>query len=146
MSKVTMPDLPIGYWLKETDNLLTKHVNRVHKANGITRFEWQVLNMLSQTGGSDRDSIFGIMRTFIEDAELDKILNRFMGLGWIEQFSVADSPEANFRLTENGRAQHKLILATQKEARKKIMQGIDETDYATTLRVLQQMVDNLRQS
>ena len=38
--------LPIGYWLKHTDEVITKHVNQVLSDNGFTRFRWQVLNIL----------------------------------------------------------------------------------------------------
>jgi hypothetical protein len=43
-------NLPIGYWLKHTDELLTKHINNVQTANGVSRSPWQVLNSLYESG------------------------------------------------------------------------------------------------
>jgi hypothetical protein len=39
MNQVTKPNLPIGYWLKQADKLLTEKINEVQAANGVSRFE-----------------------------------------------------------------------------------------------------------
>lgn len=31
------------YWLKQADKLIIEHINRIQTANGVSRFEWQVL-------------------------------------------------------------------------------------------------------
>jgi hypothetical protein len=54
MNKDVKPNLPIGYWLKQVDNLLNEQINRVHAASGITRSDCQVLNILSETGTGTR--------------------------------------------------------------------------------------------
>ncbi|HZC78959.1 MAG TPA: hypothetical protein VE258_14505 [Ktedonobacterales bacterium] len=38
--------LPIGYLLKHTDEVITRHVDQVLDDRGFNRFRWQVLNML----------------------------------------------------------------------------------------------------
>jgi hypothetical protein len=37
MTQSAKPHLPIGYWLKHTDEVITKHINRVQLANGVSR-------------------------------------------------------------------------------------------------------------
>jgi len=61
-----IPNLPIGYWLKQADNLITQHINRVQAANGVSRFEWQVRNLLYEAGAASRERLFETMRTFVD--------------------------------------------------------------------------------
>lgn len=49
MVPATKPNLPIGYWLKHTDEMLTKHINDVQTANGVSRSQWQVLNAIHES-------------------------------------------------------------------------------------------------
>jgi DNA-binding MarR family transcriptional regulator len=143
MKMKQQPQLPIGYWLKQTDNAITAYANKVQQANGVSRAEWQVLNLLNDAGSASRDHIFEIMQTFVDAAGLDAIIARLDTLGWIEQLHAEDQRPAEFQLTAEGRQHHGTILVTQKEAREQTMQGISEADYATVIRVLQQIVHNL---
>ncbi|MCI0422953.1 MAG: hypothetical protein L0312_27630, partial [Acidobacteria bacterium] len=61
----------------------------------------------------------------------------------VEQSGVSKHGTEEFQRTEEGRRQHGVILATQKEVRQRAMQGIGEEEYATVIRVLQRMVSNL---
>lgn len=144
MTKPPTSNLPIGYWLKQADKLITEHINRVQAANGVSRFEWQVLNLLHEAGATSRESLFETMRTFVDASSLHTILNRLIENGWVKQGDGAQGV-ANFQLTDDGRRHHGVILAAQKQAREKMMQGISEEDYATVIRVLQRLVGNLKQ-
>jgi hypothetical protein len=46
-------------------------------------------------------------------------------------------------LNRAGKQQHQKVLHAQQEARALAMNGISSTDYATVIRTLQQMADNL---
>jgi hypothetical protein len=61
VSTAASPHRPIGYWLKEADRLITERVNAVQAANGVTRTQWQVLNMLHE--GDSRQSRASANRT-----------------------------------------------------------------------------------
>jgi hypothetical protein len=50
MTQITKPERPIGYWLKRADNLRTERINRAQTENGVSRSEWQVLNILKENG------------------------------------------------------------------------------------------------
>jgi DNA-binding MarR family transcriptional regulator len=143
MTQVPKPGLPIGYWLKRADNLLTERINEVQTANGVSRSDWQVLNLLNDSGSASKERIFETMRTFVDAPSLDDILTRLMGRGWVEPGGVTDGGTAAFQLTEAGRRQHAVILATQKEVRQRAMQGISQEEYTTVIRVLQRIVSNL---
>lgn len=130
-------NVPIGYWLKKADNLLTERINQVQSANGVSRPEWQILNILHESGSADRERIFGVMRTFLDEPPADSILARLVEKGWLE------SQGDGFRLTEPGRQHHGEILAAQKGLREQAVRGISPEEYATAVRVLQRMVSNL---
>jgi hypothetical protein len=74
---------PIGYWLRHTDEVITKHVNQVLSDNGFTRFRGQVLNMLYEASTTTRSDIFTTMKTFIDAHQLDEFLDGFEQGGWL---------------------------------------------------------------
>lgn len=41
-------NLPIGYWIKQSDELLTKGIDAIQSLFGITRTDWQVLNLINE--------------------------------------------------------------------------------------------------
>ncbi len=143
MNQVTKPKLPIGYWLKQADNLLTEQINKAQAANGVSRFDWQVLNMLKETGSASRERIVETMRAFVDAHNFDEIMTRLIARGWVEQSKVSKTDTEEFQLTEDGRHQHEVIFAVQKKVRERAMQGISEEEYTTVIRVLQRIVSNL---
>jgi DNA-binding MarR family transcriptional regulator len=146
MTQMKRPELPIGYWLKRADNLLTEHINKVQEANGVSRFEWQVLNTLNETGGAGKAQLFEVIGTFVDAPSLDGILTRLTERGWVEQGDGSKHDALVYRLTTDGRRQHGVILGTQKEVRQRAMQGISAEEYAATVQVLQRIVQNLEAS
>jgi len=78
------PNLPIGYWLKRVDNLLTEQIDRVQAVNGITRSEWQFLNLLSEEG------LLESMRAFVDAHRLDAIIVALIECGWVMQTAVPE--------------------------------------------------------
>lgn len=140
------PNLPIGYWLKQADNLLTEQIDKAQSVHGVTRSDWQVLNTLKEAGSASREQIFETMRTFIDASQLDKIVNDLTERGWVEPRRAGEAGPEALQLTEEGQRQHAAIFATQKEIRQRAVQGISEEEYVTVLRVLQQMVNNLNGS
>ena len=143
MTNVRKPELPIGYWLKQADNLLTEQINKMQAANGVSRSQWQVINMLSEMGSSSQSRVFESMRAFVDAPDLDEIIARLRAHGWVEQSEDHKHGVEEFRLTEEGQRRHTAILATQKEARQRAMQGISQEEYTMVIRVLQRMVSNL---
>ena len=143
MTQGASPKLPIGYWLKQADNLLTEQINKAQVANGVTRFEWQILNRLREIGSASREQLFAILHTFVDAPHFDEIMTRLVARGWVEQSKASKSGVEEFQLSEKGRSQHEVIFATQKEVRERAMQGISAEEYATVMRVLQRIVSNL---
>jgi DNA-binding MarR family transcriptional regulator len=133
--------LPIGYWLKHTDEVITKHVNQVLNDNGFTRFRWQVLNILYDSGSITRSDVFTTMKTFINESQLDEILEGFVQEGWLVKSSNDDA--TTLMLTDAGKAEREVIFKLQGEVRRRAVQGITEQEYTTVIDVLQRIVNNL---
>ncbi len=135
--------LPIGYWLKQADNLLTEQIDKAQAIHGVSRSDWQVLNVLKEIGSASRERIFETMHTFLDASSFNNIITHLIERGWIEQRKVTKTDMEEFQLTREGQRQHEVIFATQKEVRQRAMEGISQEEYATVIRVLQRIVSNL---
>jgi DNA-binding MarR family transcriptional regulator len=132
---------PIGYWLKHTDEVITKHVNQVLSDNGFTRFRWQVLNIVYEAGTIAKRDVFSTMKTFIDARQLDEILDGFVKEGWLVERAEGDATE--LVLTDAGKTKRETIFKLQSEVRRRAMQGITDQEYTTVIEVLRRMVKNL---
>lgn len=140
MSEQKEPHLPIGYWLKKADEVLTSRINAAQQANGLTRIEWQILNLLYDTSGATRPYINEILRPFSDEASLATTVESLINRGLVQE---AGSDVSQLRLTDEGHLVHRAAVETQTEVRQRAVQGISEADYRTTIRVLQRLVANL---
>lgn len=143
MTQDMRPKLPIGYWLKQADNLLTEQIDKAQAIHGVSRSDWQVLNVLKEIGSASRERIFETMHTFLDASSFNNIITHLIERGWIEQRKVTKTGMEEFQLTREGQRQHEVIFATQKEVRQRAMEGISQEEYATVIRVLQRIVSNL---
>lgn len=133
-------NLPIGYWLKKVDELLTARINEAQEANGLSRTEWQILNFLFENSVATNTQITAILHPFADADAVQAAVDRLIQRGLI----VAKGDHSfELELTEQGRQVHGSALETQKQVRQQAMKGISNEEYATTIRVLQQMVANL---
>jgi DNA-binding MarR family transcriptional regulator len=141
MQRESARQLPIGYWLKHTDEVITRHVDQTLDDRGFTRFRWQVLNTLYEAGLTTRGTVFATMQTFIDADQLNQILDGFARAGWLVTRGEGDATE--LELIEAGRAERDAVFTLQSDVRRRAMQGISEQEYATVVAVLQRMVSNL---
>lgn len=134
---------PIGYWLKHTDEVITRHVNQVLSSQGLTRFHWQVLNIVSEAGVINKEQVFETMQTFVDKAGLEAIIDEFVKRGWMVCQEQGQNGAAQLELTGAGKDGHRQILSLQSEVRKRAVEGISAEEFATVIRVLQQITKNL---
>src|SRR5690606_27888300 len=95
---------PIGYWLKAADEAITACVDAVHRAEGITRRDWQVLNTIFEAGRLSPDRILDTLRMFLDRGGLDAVLDALRSRGWIHE-----EADGEVGLTETGRQAHARI-------------------------------------
>lgn len=139
MSEPHEPRLPIGYWLKKADQLLTARIDEAQQVNGVTRLEWQLLNTLHERGSASFEHLAAALHPFADAPALVEALERL-----VQREAVESSPGTpEYRLTPSGGRLHAAAAASQDALRRRAMEGISENDYATAVRVLQRIVQNL---
>ena len=137
MSEVKKPHLPIGYWLKQADQTLTKAINDAQQANGLSRTDWQVLNMLFELATASQAQLIETLKPFADSDVLNATLANLGARG------LLTGDTNSYQLSHQGQQIHKTALEHQKGIRQQAIQGISQADYATTVRVLGQLVQNL---
>lgn len=140
MAQQQSPHLPIGYWLKKADELLTTRINEAQQANGLSRTEWQVLNVLHETPAVSRERIIEVLHPFGDAQRLGAVVDGLVQRGLV---AANTSDAGQLQLTAQGRDVHQAALEVQRQIRQQAVRGITEADYLTTVRVLQQIVANL---
>lgn len=138
-------NLPIGYWLKKVDFLLTEQVDRLQAQNGISRLEWQLIHTLFEKGPLPETIIRDILVLFADAAALHNTLTQLAERGWLDILDKkADS--SLYQLSPAGKQQHQLFLTVQQEIRQTAMKNITAEAYTTVVQTLQQMAANLENS
>ena len=129
---------PIGYWLKKLDRLIDQQFERQLGEVGLSRRQWQLLNLL-QNGPRSTPELQAELEPFLQDSpdELSEALSGLITRGW------AGSQDNVASLTETGQPQFELIKAKVTELRQALTVGITPEEYQATIEVLATMVANL---
>ena len=130
--------LPIGYWVKQVDQLLTEGINKIQATFELTRSDWQILNLLSERQFTGKQTLFSTMQPFMDSTTAGQVLAALKQKGLIN--FVDDSLE----LTDLGKKQYLDCLERQKEFRQKAVKDITPEDYQTTVATLQKITNNLK--
>lgn len=85
MAEPRKPHLPIGYWIKRADALLTARINEAQAANGLTRTEWQVLNSVFEMSSAAASEIAEVLRPFADPLELSATIDGLVRRGLIAE-------------------------------------------------------------
>ena len=133
------PTPPIGHWLKKADEVLTASIDEAQRENGLARLDWQVLNVIKERGFATRDQVAAMLQPFADPATIIRVIQRLVERGVVER----EPPEDRYSLSPRGRELHEKALASQTEVRARAMRDINAADFATTVRVLQKIVENL---
>jgi DNA-binding MarR family transcriptional regulator len=135
----TGSERPIGYWLKKLDRLIDEQFEQQLGKAGLSRRQWQVLNLLE---GDPRSvpELQSELEPFLHEEDPDDLTDALSGLvtrGW------AASQDNIANLTETGQAQLELIKTKVAEIRQASMAGISPEEYQATIDVLVRMASNL---
>lgn len=131
-------ELPIGYWIKQTDLLLTKGIDDIQSSFGMTRTDWQMLHAVSEKAFVDRVDLINLISPFADTNCIEGILTKFIAEHLINEHELT--------LTEKGIELHSACFEKQKAFRQSVMIDISEHDYQTTILTLQKVVDNITKS
>ena len=115
---------PFGFWLKAVDRLMAAEFASAFEAEGVTRREWRLLNVIDDTATGDRRK---------SDRLRVHKLSRLIGLDW-----VTDT-EGTWILTDSGRAAKERLGSVAESIRAKVTDAVPADDLATTMATLEQI-------
>lgn len=133
--------LPIGYWLKRVDELITLQSNAALQGQGLSRFDWQVLNTVSESESCDKQGLAELLEVFIPRASFERIVSDFVQKGWLIQ-----TVDGQLHPTEAGKLAREKAFVLQQRVRLKAFEGVSQDEYTMLVEVLQKVVANLEQT
>ena len=118
---------PFGFWLKLVDRRISDEMETLFAADGITRRDWRMLNLLAGEARDER----------LAERLLSKphALHRLVERGWVAGFP----PE----ITDAGREARDRLEAQVTALRERIAGAVSADDFATTLRSLEAIAREL---
>jgi hypothetical protein len=129
---------PIGYWLRLVDGLLDEQFSSTLDEHGVTRMQWQLLNVLSR-GTATVETLDAAVAPFL-DADDETTLDHLTEL--IESAWV-DATPSGYELTERGHGALDRLTNVVAEQRTVMSVGVTEEGYLTTIETLERMARNL---
>ncbi|MEV6396995.1 MarR family transcriptional regulator [Streptomyces sp. NPDC051907] len=136
---------PVAYWTGVAHRQLLAYIRRQLEALGLSQPQYWLLRHLSPADlspdgqGETVDELTRQMRAFLQ-AE-DDLSSDSDDL--VERGLLARDGDGRLWITEPGRLAHAQVKKHIPGLRSHIHAGIDDADYATAVRVLQRMIDNV---
>jgi DNA-binding MarR family transcriptional regulator len=128
--------LPIGYYLKKADNLLTEGINKIHAEFSITRTGWQILNSIYEKPNIEKQAMIEVLKQFASVESLENTIGTLKARNLI-------NGDNNYSLTESGQELYSGCLHRQTDFRKKAMAGISEQEYLCVISTLEKLINNI---
>ena len=130
---------PIGFWLKLVDRLIDEQFVATLEEHGITRRQWQLMNLLSEEP-STADELTQALGPFVpetDDEGPQAPVEELVESGWVS------SEDGNYTLTGTGRASLASLGEVVERMRAVLAQGISDDEYDAALDVLERIARNL---
>lgn len=134
---------PLGFWLKLVDSLISEQFTESLEEHGVTRKQWQLLNVLARgpaTGGELTAALapfFGEAPAPDEPTSPSEHLAELVESGWVNEEGHT------FSLTERGATSLDRLSEIVDAMREESSAGVSEADYAATIGSLRRMAENL---
>jgi len=130
---------PIGFWLKLVDNLIDEQFAKTLDEHGVTRMQWQLLNVLAR-GAASVEMLNAAVAPFLAADGATTSLDHLTEL--IESAWV-DATPSGYELTERGQGALDRLTAVVATQRTELSAGLTEADYLTTVSTLEHIAANL---
>ena len=129
---------PLGYLLIHLHQLLEFGKNAILAPVGLTRRHWQVLNAIANSLSTHKDIDEALAPFLLQDGQqATSLIDELATRGWVRE-------DGTLSLTATGQEAHTDVKAKILAFQEPAMQGINQDDLATTVRVLTRMAENLR--
>jgi DNA-binding MarR family transcriptional regulator len=138
-----MDTRPLGYWLRLVDRLIDEQFATTLEEHGITRRQWQLMNVLAQAPASVAEldaAIAPFLAAATEERERESSVEHLTEL--IESAWV-DATPTGYELTVRGQAALERLAVVVAEQRTVITAGVTDAEYQQTVGVLQRVAANL---
>ncbi|HEY9261343.1 hypothetical protein [Chitinophaga sp.] len=129
--------LPIGWYLKEADSLITQYINAAFESFGLNRFHWQVLKQIDKHGKISKALFYHQVSRFLSESELEEILATLVSREWILQEGDM------YSFTATGKSEFENISALQDKNHEKILAGTTTDEYLATINFLEIIIKNM---
>jgi hypothetical protein len=130
---------PIGYWLRLVDGLIDDQFSRTLDEHGVTRIQWQLLNVLA-SGDTTVEQLDAAVRPFLlssgEPSSIDH-LTELIESGWV------DATQTGYELTERGHGARDRLSNVVAGQRTEMAAGVSPEDYLVSVRSLETIARNL---
>lgn len=130
---------PIGFWLKLVDELIDEQFAATLDEHGVTRRQWQLLNLLSKEPG-DLAQLDAAVAPFLSGASGETSSEHLAELVESEWVIYGNGI---YEITDRGRTSFERLGEVVGRNRDTIGQGISQQQYDDTLAVLERMARNL---
>lgn len=130
---------PIGFWLKLVDRLIDEQFASTLEEHGVTRRQWQLLNVLS-TEPATVEQLDAAVAPFLsaDDNESSaEHLTELIDSAWV------DATPTGYELTDKGRAAFDRLAEVVATQRTVFAEGVSPEQYEQTVAVLERMARNL---
>lgn len=131
-------NLPIGYWIKQADEMLTKGIDEIQKLFNLTRTDWQIINSIHKNIIVERLFLFDLMKPFADSEKVEAVLTRLQNEGLLKS-----EDDVTLTLTQQGQELYNACFEQQQVFRQKVMAGVSIADYDTTVSTLKKIIENI---
>jgi DNA-binding MarR family transcriptional regulator len=130
---------PIGFWLKLVDNLIEGQFASTLEEHGVTRTQWQLMNVLARQTASVEQLNAAVAPFLSADTGESALehLGELIDSGWVDATSTA------YELTDRGRGALERLTVVVTEHRTTMSAGLSQDEYETTISVLERMARNI---
>jgi DNA-binding MarR family transcriptional regulator len=130
---------PIGFWLRLVDRLIDEQFAKSLDEHGVTRRQWQLLNVLMK-GRATLSELDAAISPFLDDEDGETAADHLAELVESEWVTIADG---TYELTARGTGAFERLSTVVGAQRTALADGITEDDYRTTTATLERMAWNL---
>lgn len=130
---------PIGYWLRLVDNLIEDQFAKTLDEHGVTRMQWQLLNVLAR-GIATVEQLDAAVAPFVGQDDTETAVDHLSELidsAWV------DATPVGYELTERGRSALDRLTTVVTQQRTTMAEGVTEENYLTTVGTLERIARNL---
>jgi DNA-binding MarR family transcriptional regulator len=131
---------PIGWYLKEADQLITAFFDDAFDRHCITRYHWMVLRTIASKSYINVEAHYEQVKYFLSLSRLNGIVDNLATRGWIQ-----GNENENYKFTETGERLYNAVNKTYEKQLVTMMQGVSEEDYNHVIDTLDRIINNLNQ-